>query len=244
VYLPGEDEWSPGKLLQPSETADFQKPDVSFIHPAYLQDAPPQPTGFAETWIDWLFKFIWIEKKVQIFTKRDDAIDEVKRTVSEEWLFATRHWSGKVIFRLHQNWQTPKLRNLWEADERGTNLVREVEFLCEGGVRHPLQSTFLPLPSLLARCENLLVDVDTIPFLKLGSPLKDGDGDDWAGFGKHFGIGVADNLNFSLAILRAIINGNSKTKAPLTQTVPKLYLRIHAQCLASERRGDAQKKVR
>jgi hypothetical protein len=216
---------------------------VSFIHSAYLQDPPPAPTGSAKTWIDWLYEVIWVEEVIQVFTKRDHVVDEAKE-FSAEWLFVTKHWSDKVIARFHQNWQEPKVRNLWEADECGTNLARELEVLCVDNARHPLQSTFLPLPSLLARCESLMADVDAIPFLKLGSPLQDSDVHEWASFGKHFGIGVTDDLNFSLAMLRAIIYGDSKTKGPLTQTILELYLRIHVQCLASECRNDAQKKVK
>jgi hypothetical protein len=243
VYLPGEGEWSPGKLLRTSQTADFQELDVSFIHPAYLQDPPPQPTGFEKTWIDWLYSIIWVEEKVQLFTKRNHVTDEPK-IFSEEWLFVARHWSGKMVARLHQNWLKPEVRKLWEADERGMNLTRELEVLCADGTRYPLQCTVLPLPTLLARCESLLADVNAIPFLKLESPLQDSDFHEWAGFGKNFGIGVTDDLNFSLAMLRAIIYGDSKTKGPLTQAVLELYLRIHVQCLASEDREGSQKKVR
>jgi hypothetical protein len=58
MYLPGENEWSLSKLLQPFQTAIFQELDVSFIRPAYLQNPPPTPTGFAKTWIDWLYGVI------------------------------------------------------------------------------------------------------------------------------------------------------------------------------------------
>src|SRR5262249_1369953 len=65
----------------------------------------------------------------------------------------------------------------------------------------------------------------------------------WVGFGRHFGIGVVDDLGFSLAILRAIIYGDSKTNGPITNAVLKLYLRIQAQYLVADERENALKKV-
>jgi hypothetical protein len=243
VYLPGEDEWSPGKLLELAKSVDFQELDVSFIHPTYLLDQPPIPNGFGKTWIDWLCEVIWLEERVQLFTERDNVTDKPK-IFSEEWLWVVKHKSEKAIARFIQNWEKPRSRRLWEADEHGTNLARKLEVLCMDNTRHQLQSTFLPLPVLLARYQNLMADINGISFLKLESPLQDSEIHDWASFGKHFGIGVADDLDFSLAILQAIIYGDSKTKDPLTQTVLGLYLRIHAQCLASDDKKDAQHKVR
>ncbi|KAN0122902.1 hypothetical protein V8E51_001228 [Hyaloscypha variabilis] len=243
VYLPGGGEWSPQNLLQTSQTVDSEALDVSFIHPAYLQDPPLHLDGFEQTWTDWLFSIIYVEDAVQVFTKRDDEPDESK-TISKEWLFVVKHWSGKAIARMCKNWQKPDIRKRWEADPYGTNLIRELGYLCVDDARHPLQKTFLPLPCLVTRCQSLLVDVNAIPFLKLDSSLEDSSVHEWASFGKHLDIGLADDLNFSLAVLRAIVSGSSKTKGPLTQTILELYLRIHTQCLASEDRGAAQKRVR
>jgi hypothetical protein len=243
VYLPGEDESLLGTLLQSSQMVKFGELNVSFIHPAYLEDPPSHPTGIDKTWIDWLCSVAFLENKVQLFMRCDDDAGEGK-SFSKEWLFVVKHWSGKAIARIQQNWQQPESRKLWEADAYETKLTRELEFLCVDDARHSLQTTFLPLPFLVARCQSLLVDVSAIPFLKLESSLEDNDFHEWGGFGKHFGIGLDDDLNFSLAMLRAIVSGGSKTKGPLTQTVVELYLWIHTQCLASVDRNAAQNKVR
>ncbi|KAF2791877.1 hypothetical protein K505DRAFT_326545 [Melanomma pulvis-pyrius CBS 109.77] len=243
VYLPGEGDLSPGNLLRPTETTEPEEPDVSFIHPAYLQDPPTTPTGYEQSWNEWLYKCMYLEEKVQIFTDRARGPVQV-RVFTREWLFLAKHRSDKVVARLQSHWKVPEIRKLWETEKSGTLLVREVEVTCASGARHQLQNTFVPFPSLLARCGTFLTDVNAIPFLKLSSPLEDSEAHEWVGLGKHFGIGATDDLDFSLAILQAISYGESKTKRSLTQTVLDLYLRIYAQCLASEDKEDAQKKVR
>jgi len=178
VYLPGEGEWSPAALLQTpqssDQTTDFEELDVSFVHPAYLQDAPQPPPDYAETWPNWLYQTAWVEQRFQIFTERDHVTDKAK-TFSKEWLYITKHWPGKLITHFHQNWQVPENKKLWEADELGTKLTRELELLCTDGARHALQTTFLAVPPLLARCASLLADVNAIPFLKLEPLLQDSD---------------------------------------------------------------------
>lgn len=242
VYIPGGDEGSPTRLLQKFPSMDSEEVDVSFIHPVYLLDPPPTPRGSAIDWEGWLFGTIYLETNVQLFSKRSHITDQPK-TITKEWAYVVKHWPTQMVTRLLQKW--PDNKKFWQPDKIGTKLVCELDVLCVDGTRLPLQNTFLPMPQLLALSGKLLSNPKAIPFLELAAPLEEFDIDDWVvGFGKHFGIGVADDLNFSLAVLRTIIYNKSKTKDSLTQIVLQLYLHIHTQCLASEDRKGAQEKVR
>jgi hypothetical protein len=75
-------------------------------------------------------------------------------------------------------------------------------------------------------------------------PIIEGAALGWEGVGKAFTLGVTDDLEFYLKILEAINCGDSGTTESLTASVTKLYLHIHARCLASDDRQAAQNKVR
>jgi hypothetical protein len=242
VYMPGEGDWSPGNVLKAPENTEPEELDVSFVHPLYLQDEPKPPNGCDRNWKDWLYHIIWLETMVLIFTTRSPRLNDPNLALSKEWLFVTKHRSDMMISRLQARW--PETGNLWEQDQIGSKLIRELEVLCLNGERHTLQGTFLPLPSLLARCEHFLNNINAAPFVKLSCSLEDSDAPHWVGMGKNFGIGVTDDLELSLAILGAIISNNSATRGALTQTVLELYLRLYAQCIASESKDESQEKVR
>jgi len=242
VYIPQEEEDAPTRLLQRFPNLDSQEIDVPFIHPVYLLDPPPTPGGSDQDWKCWLYGTIYLETNIQLFSKRDHITDEPKE-LTKEWLYIVKHWPTQMVTRLLRKW--PDTKSKWLPDKIGTKLVSELDVLCVDGTRLPLQNTFLPMPQLLALCGKSISNPNAVPFLELVSPIEEFEMDDWVvNFGKNFGIGVSDDLKFSLAVLRTIIYNKSKTKDSVTQTVLELYLRIHAQCLASEDRKDAQEKVR
>jgi hypothetical protein len=242
VYIPGEGDWSPDNLLKPPENTEPEDYDLSFIHPLYLQDEPEPPNGYDKNWKDWLYNTICIETMVMIFTVRSPIPNDPNLALSKEWLVFNKHRSDMMVSFLQSRW--PVSGKIWEQDQIGSKLIRELEVLCLSGEKHTLQGTFLPLPSLLARCEHSLNNVNAVPFVKLSCSLEDSDAPDWVSMGKNFGIGVADDLDLSFAVLGAIISSSSTTRGALTQTVLELYLRMYAQCIASENRDESQRKVR
>jgi hypothetical protein len=242
VYIPGEDDWSPGNVLKLPDNTEPKELDVSFIHSLYLQDEPKPPNGYDKDWKTWLHEVIWIETRVMIFTERSPMPNAPNLALSKEWRFFNKHRSDMMLNHLQSRW--PKNRRLWEEDQVGSKLIRELEVLCLSGGKHKLQGTFLPLPSLLTRCEHFLNNINGVPFVKLNYSLEDSDASDWVGMGKNFGIDVTDDLDLSVAILGAIISSGPTTRRAPTQTVLELYLRIYAQCLTSENVDKAQRKVR
>jgi len=242
IYIPGEEDWSPGNLLKPPENTGPEELDVSFIHPLYLQDEPKPPNGYEKNWKAWLYSIIRIRMNVMVFTERSPKPNDPNLELSKEWLFVSKHRSDIMVNRLQSRW--PETGKVWEQNQIGSKLVRELEVACMSGKKHTLQGTFLPLPSLLARCEHSLNNSNAVPFVKLSCLLQDSDAPKWYGMAKNFGIIVTDGLALSLAILGAIVSNNSIAKGALSQTVLALYLRIYAQCLESENREEARRKVR
>jgi hypothetical protein len=244
LYFQG-DEHSLTKLLLPPFPPGVADPDIPFLHPSYLQDQPPQPDGYDNSWTDFLFSIFWLEDNVQFFTTRDEVMAPCQqKQLTPETLFLVKHYSGKLVARSRNKFQYPKVRKIWDNDPLGTQLFRKLDFECLDGSRRALEETFVPLPALLARCGSVLANVAAVPFLKLEDELKDSDEADWTGFAKYFGIGVANDLKLFLAMLEAIVKGRSKTTMSVTAVVMSLYLRIHVQCLGSDNREDTQAMVR
>ena len=245
LYFRGDGEHNLTKLLLPPFPPGVADPDIPFVHPSYLQDQPPQPDGYDKSWTDFLLNIFWLEENVQFFTTPDEAMAPgQQKQLTPEILFIAKHYSGKLIARSRNKFQHPEVRKIWDNDPLGTQLCRQLDFECLDGSRRALEETFVPLPALLARCGIVLANVAAVPVLKLEDELKDSDEADWTGVAKYFGIGVADDLKLSLAMLEAIVKGRSKTTTYVTAVVMSLYLRIHVQCLGSDNREDTQAMVR
>ncbi|KAF5666548.1 hypothetical protein FCIRC_10136 [Fusarium circinatum] len=216
VYLPGEGPVAPGKVLSPPFPEGLEPPDVSLLHPAYLEDPPTPSAGNEKSWTQWLYHIIYCEEKIQLFSVRDPPA-EADKNYSPEYKFLVKAYPGLTLHRLMLNFQKPEVKKQWIDDKKGTALMRRMEFLCTDGVRHPLEETILPLPKLLESCEKSFASVGNMPFLKLDEPVKDDDIPAWLDLAEHCGIGTKDDTKFTLAILSSI----SKTTKEITSDFSK-----------------------
>ncbi|KAG9497442.1 hypothetical protein J7337_010303 [Fusarium musae] len=228
VYLPGEGPVAPGKILNPPFPEGLEPPDVSLVHPAYLEDPPSPSAGHDRTWMQWLFFILYCEEKIQLFSVRDPPA-EADKTYSLEYKFLVKAYPGLTLHRLMLNFQKPEVKKQWVDDKKGTALMKRMEFLCTDGVRHPLEETLLPLPKLLQSCEKSFASVDNMPFLKLDEPMKDEDVPAWLELAEHCGIGTEDDTKFTLAMLGSISKATTEMTSDISQAVTELYLKLHSQ---------------
>lgn len=217
--------------------------DVSFLHHTYLVAPPQKPEGYTQDFPEWLYEHIWVDKVLQIFTGRDPKPVDPK-ILTKEWIYVAQYRPDVVVNRTCSHWQKEKIIDTWKGDAEGSELIRDLGMLCTDGKLHPLRETFVPLPSLIERCAYFLKDVEKMPFLKYPQAPGESDSGKMTAPGKHFGFGAADDLTLSLAILRSIIDGVSETTRSVTESVLDLYLRIHAQCLASDNKEESEAQVR
>lgn len=245
VYNPGDptNDWSPGKLLMPPYVPDIAEPNASILNPIYFVDPPPAPAGYDKKWDDWLYEIIWIEDKVQLFTKRDNVMEGDKE-ISSEYLYILRSRQERALARLVKNFANQKTRDLWQGDAFGTNLMRKTEVRCMDGVMRPLEDTYLPLPSLLAICGRYSASPSAMPFLQCGDHFTDNPESEWVEYAKFFNIRREEDLTFTLAVLGAVAKSSPIQGSMLTRTVMDLYKKIYTQFIESGKHSDAQKHMR
>ncbi|CZR46066.1 uncharacterized protein FPRO_11513 [Fusarium proliferatum ET1] len=228
VYLPGEGPVAPWKILNPPFPDGLEPPDVSLLHPAYLEDPPTASAGNEKSWIQWLYNIIYCEEKIQLFSVRDPSA-EADKTYSPEYKFLVKAYPGLTLHRLMLNFQKPEVKKQWVDDKKGTALMKRMEFLCTDGIRHPLEETLLPLPKLLESCEKSFASVDSMPFLKLDEPVKDDDVPAWLDLAEHCGIGTKDDTKFTLAILSSISKTTKEITSDISKAVIGLYLELESR---------------
>ncbi|SCV57582.1 unnamed protein product [Fusarium fujikuroi] len=228
VYLPGEGPVAPWKILNPPFPGGLEPPDVSLLHPAYLEDPPTPSDGNEKPWIQWLYHIIYCEEKIQLFSMRDPPA-EADKTYSPEYKYLVKAYPGLTLHRLMLNFQKPEVKKQWVDDKKGTALMRRMEFLCTDGLRHPLEETLLPLPKLLESCEKRFASVDSMPFLKLDEPVKEDDVPAWLDLANHCGIGTEDDTKFTLAMLGSISKATMEITSEISLAVIDLYLKLHSQ---------------
>ncbi|KAM0437020.1 hypothetical protein ACHAQK_007498 [Fusarium lateritium] len=228
VYLPGNGPVGPGRILNPPFPDGLEPPDVSLLHPAYLEDQPTPSAGNERSWTEWLFHIIYCEEKIQLFSVRDPP-PEADKTYSPEYKFLVKAWPGLTLHRLMLNFQKPNVKKEWLEDKKGSALMRRMEFLCTDGVRHPLEETLLPLTKLLERYEKCFASVDSMPFLKLDEPMKDDDIPAWLAFAEHSRIATEEDTKFTLAMIGSIPKTVTEMTGDISQAVTGLYSKLESQ---------------
>ncbi|KAF5675549.1 hypothetical protein FHETE_2546 [Fusarium heterosporum] len=229
VYLPGDGDWSPGNLLYPPYSDGIEDPDVSLIHPIYLENQPSPSVGNGKSWMEWLFHCVYCEERIQMFTTRDPPA-EADKIFSPEYRYITRTSPGRALQRLLENFQSPDLKKLWLEDRKGSALMRKMEFLCTDNVRRPLEEALLPLPQLLKRCLNF-ASMESMPFLKLDEPMKVDDMSAWVSCAQHFGVGVEEDTRFTLAMLNSISTTVTEITNQVSEVVIGLYLELQKKAI-------------
>ncbi|KAF4995739.1 hypothetical protein FGRMN_4946 [Fusarium graminum] len=231
VYLPGEGDWSPGNLLNPPYPDGLEGPDVSLIHPIYLENQPSPSVGNGKSWMEWLFHCVYCEERIQMFTTRDPPA-EADKIYSPEYRYITRAWPGRALHRLLENFQSPDLKKLWLEDRKGSVLMRRMEFLCTDNVRRPLEEALLPLPRLLEKCLSS-TSLESMPFLKLDKPIQADDVSAWISFAQHFGVEVEDDTRFTLAMLNSISSTVTEITNEVSEVVIGIYLELQEQAIGA-----------
>ncbi|EXL91560.1 hypothetical protein NOF04DRAFT_17789 [Fusarium oxysporum II5] len=227
VYLPGDGPVAPGKIFNPPFPDGLEPPDVSLLHPAYLEDPPTPSAGNEKPWTQWLYHIIYCEEKIQLFSVRDPP-PEADKTYSQEYQYLVKAWPGLTLHRLMLNFQKPEVKKQWVDDKKGSALMRRMEFLCTDGVRHALQETFLPLPELVENCHKCFASVESMPFLKLDERMKDDEIPAWLALAEHCGIGAEDDTKFTLAMLGSISKTATEMTSDVSQAVTELYLKLES----------------
>ncbi|KAK7213744.1 hypothetical protein V2G26_020922 [Clonostachys chloroleuca] len=247
TYLPGDkgDKYSPSNWSTPVETSggSFLESRISLIHPCYLENWPETNQKLGKSWVNWLHHEMCLQTSIQFFAKKADG--DRSETLSDEFRFLVEHRSPKIISYLCAKWaSSPSFAESWLSNPQRIQLLRECKFIDQSGVKRPFASTYLPVPSLISRCGSFISNPTVLPFLEMEDPIIEGAALGWEAVGKAFTLGVIDDLDFYLKILEAINCGDSGTTESLTASVTRLYLHIHARCLASDDRQAAQNRVR
>lgn len=250
IYFRGEGEDANTVVLGYSPEAEVISPDehpadvdVSFLHKSYLLAPPKTPEGYDKDFAEWLYDIMWVEKNIQIFTIRSPKTEDPK-IFTKEWIYLAQRRPDLIVSRLCGHWEQQKSIDHWVADPVGTEMIKTLGMLCTDGKLHPLRDSFVPLPSLIERCQLFLKDVEKMPFLKYPRAPGESDSGRIIAPSAFFEFGMADDLTLCLAILRAIIDGASQTVRSITESVVDLYLRIYAHCLASDNKEKSETQVR
>ncbi|KAK7424161.1 hypothetical protein QQZ08_008767 [Neonectria magnoliae] len=177
----------------------------------------------------------------------DDMFNDKTSDLTLVWLSLAKDRPERFLSRLYKDFSHPACRKGWLASEERAAIIRETEITCSNGVTRPICETFLPLPSLLTRCERWLSGEPdkTLPFVKMEKPLTELSHNDeaWTELARNFDMGADDDLAFTLAILEAVMAEDVRPKRTLSETVVRSYLRLFEQCNGTEK-DNALERVR
>ncbi|KAK7408636.1 hypothetical protein QQX98_009200 [Neonectria punicea] len=176
----------------------------------------------------------------------DDMFNDETSDLTLVWLSLAKDRPEHFLLRLHKDFSHPAGRKGWLSSEDKAAIIRETEITCSNGVTRLICETFLPLPALLTRCERWLSGEPdkTLPFVKLEKPLTGLSHNDevWTELARHFDMRADDDLDFTLAILEAVMAEDVRPKRTLSETVLGCYLRLFEQSNGTE--DNALERVR
>jgi hypothetical protein len=176
--------------------------NAHFMRNGYFAELEPQiKTKFAK----WLGKTTGVAMAPRLVTRRGHDLH-----TDFEWLLNNK--KDSVLDVLRQNW------GLYDNSEKTSaeDILAGQEFMCRSGHLAPLKATYLPLPKLIRKAEDL-GDVSKLKFLN----LPGGEPKDWK-FLSNLGVGVAEDLVFYLWILNQLPESGNLQKAK------QLYLAIQS----------------
>lgn len=241
VFLPSDDPYGPDALLQPA--GDAPGLPVAFLHPTYLEDVP-QPLATSNlSWKTWLVDALGVRDRLQLVSRSRDAL-------SPAWFYVAKHRPEKLLGLLEHLW---KHEGSWyigankslKAEIRGMSADMLCGLESEGQVR--LCDTWLPLPPLQRWCLCFMEESEPFPFLKLEDTMAAEQlSAKWMFLHTNFSVGMAEDTDFFLNILRWIQRANPDAPSlSRAQRVLDLYGTIDANCLrAANQRMAERKRVR
>jgi hypothetical protein len=176
--------------------------NAHFMRNGYFAGLEPRiKTKFAK----WLGKTMGVAMVPRLVTRRGHDLH-----TNFEWLLNNK--KDRVLDVLRQNW------DLYDNSEKTSaeDILAGQEFMCRPGHLAPLKATYLPLPKLIRKAEDL-GDVSKLKFLNLSG----GEPKDWK-FLSNLGVGIAEDLVFYLWIL------NQLPESGNIQKTKQLYLAIQS----------------
>lgn len=200
VYLPDDDNpFGPHKFLRRTDGGDAFRADapgmsIDFIHPGHLMRIPKRPCPTSETWQDWLCSYAGLRRHLRLTTP--DAQD-----LSEACYYVAKHHPDKFLGFLRHHW--PLEGKAIEDSPPLQEKLGNIRVLCRAGQMTRLLDTYLPLPNLEEQCCRFINGTETFPFIELGIRLEH-DSVDWGFLMCPLGVGVEEDLDFYLEILRQI----------------------------------------
>lgn len=211
-----------GKRVYPPVLASDQLRDlfsgyenVVFLHPGYLQGLdPPQGSHL----IEWLEDSASVSKIPRLRSKSGQ--------IHSDFLWLLENKRERILGVLRTNWSNYKPMMTDKIKQK----LAQHPFPCVSGECAPLQNTFLPLPQLMQKCQEVC-GTPSCSFLA----LPDDQPDNWTIL-SQFGVGTKEDLDFYLWILRQpqFKTGTSVERAK------KLYYGVQSMAKTSSR----QEKVR
>jgi hypothetical protein len=239
VFLPSNHPYGPDALLQPA--GDAPGLAVAFLHPTYLEDVP-QPLATSNlSWKRWLVDFLGVRDRLRLVSRSRDYL-------SRAWFYVAEHRHEKLLGLLEHLWRHEGSRYIGgndslKAEIRGMSADMLCGLASDGRVR--LCDTWLPLPPLQRQCLRFMEGSEPFPFLKLEETMPAEQlSAKWVFLHTNFSVGMAEDTDFFLDILRWIQRANPDAPSlSRPQRVLDLYLAIDAKYLGAADQKKAERKL-
>jgi hypothetical protein len=228
VFLPSDHPYGPGALLQ--RAGDAPGLTVAFLHPLYLNNVPQPLTTSNLSWKKWLVDFLGVRDKLRLVSPSRDCL-------SRDWLYVAEHRPEKFLGLLEHLWKDEGSRYIGGNDSLKAQIRHmNADMLCYGSAsegRVRLCDTWLPLPPLQRQCLRFMEWSEPFPLLNLeDTTAAEQLSAKWMFLHTNFSVGMAEDTDFFLDILRWIQRANPDASSlSRSQRVLDLYLTIDAKCL-------------
>jgi hypothetical protein len=193
MYLQSDDEYGPHELFRAIQhPTDPRKsvPEcpVPFINPAYMDLFPPSTQRHELSWISWL--------ETALGVRRIPRLKFEGGSLSTEFRHIIKYRPDKVIGTLERHWK------IYENDISPAikDSLSQAEVACYQTKPRVLNSTYLPLPGLKEKVQNLGIFQD-FPFLEISDASEERRLLRKWRFLEEFGVGFEDDLHFYVEIL-------------------------------------------
>ena len=199
---------------------------AGFVNPKYFENAPNTPSGTSLTWVEWLYEYVGVRRKIRLLG-RDGT------TLSGECRHIAENQGDKFLGFLKHVWPE-------EGDDvvKGAGIREEIFDLpvpCTNGTRQPLRFCYMPLRELQGIRQRFFADTEIMNLIDIPSSDDASLLSDWSFLTKDIGVNFRNDLDFRLALLRAFLFWAMPSLT--TQQASKLldiYRYIESWCMVAE----------
>jgi hypothetical protein len=229
-YFQSDKEYGAQELLKRIDEDHYHAPGhaVDFLHSAYVHAVPTEACRIGWSWMSWLEEFFEVQHIPQVVPQYNPT------TLSFEFVYIVDHRPDKLMGLLKECWGSyepligPKVRSQ----------LSQIHVLSESGQRIMMRDSYLPLPHLKTKIEELGV-VD-FPFLQMPECLSEEAQSDWA-FLRRFGVGIGKDIRFHVSILESLSNANcTEFTTETTESLFKVYRAIDLECCSQKDKDQVQ----